>query len=183
MDGWDVSPSPNPLPQGEGIYRCGDYRLLGVEAAVYDQLGAGYEGGVVRVRRQRGLLHAHIRPYIICRRDVGRNVLQNNFQGEHSMATDLRAVETADDERSIQVTMLPTLDEVAEVVSQLEIGDLREFAIAIMNAAAESARGGGSDLDTIRLLNSWFASMEEIVAAGDDLEEILSRRRTPGNTQ
>ncbi len=98
------------------------------------------------------------------------------------MATDLQAVETADDERSIQVEMLPSSDEVAEVVSRLEIGDLREFAVAIMNAAAESARGGG-DLDTIRLLNSWFASMEETVAAGDDLVEILSRRRTPGDTQ
>ena len=60
------------------------------------------------------------------------------------MATDLQAVETADDERSIQVKMLPSPDEVAEVVSRLEIGDLREFAIAIMNAAAESARGDGS---------------------------------------
>ena len=98
------------------------------------------------------------------------------------MATDLQAVETADDERSIQVEMLPSSDEVAEVVSRLEIGDLREFAVAIMNAAAGSARGGG-DLDTIRLLNSWFASMEETVAAGDDLVEILSRRRTPGDTQ
>ena len=99
------------------------------------------------------------------------------------MATDLQAVETADDERSIQVEMLPSSDEVAEVVSRLEIGDLREFAVAIMNAAAESARGGDSDLDTIRLLNSWFASMEETIAAGDDLVEILSRRRTPGDMQ
>ena len=73
--------------------------------------------------------------------------------------------------------MLPSPDEVTTVVSQLAIDDLREFASSIMNAAVDSAHKGHVDLDTIRFLNGWFASMEETIAAGDHLEEILSRRR------
>ena len=46
-----------------------------------------------------------------------------------------------------------------------------------MNAAVDSAHKGHADLDTIRFLNGWFASMEETIAAGDHIEEILSRRR------
>ena len=44
-----------------------------------------------------------------------------------------------------------------------------------MNVAVDYARRETSDIDAIRLLNGWFASMEETVAAGDELEEILSR--------
>ena len=95
------------------------------------------------------------------------------------MAIDLEALRIADEELSAQVKMLPNPDEVSAVVAQLEMDDLREFAAAIMNAAVASARSGNADMDTIRLLNGWFASMEETIAAGDDLEEILSRRRNP----
>ena len=91
------------------------------------------------------------------------------------MAIELQAIETASDERSVQVEMLPSPDEVSAVVSRLEMGDLREFAFAVMNAAVDSAHRGGVDMDTIRLLNGWFASMEETVAAGADMEEILAR--------
>ncbi len=95
------------------------------------------------------------------------------------MALDLQAVETAGEERSIQIEMLPSADEVEEVVSRLEIDDLRGFADAVMNAAVDVIRNGDTDLETIRLLNDWFASMEETVAAGEDMGDILARRRVP----
>lgn len=81
-----------------------------------------------------------------------------------------------DEEISAQTEMLPSPEEVSAVIAQLEADDLREFAASVMNAAVDSARMGHVDLDRIRLLNGWFASMEETVAAGDYLEEILSRR-------
>ena len=93
------------------------------------------------------------------------------------MALNVNALETVSEEMSVQLEMLPSPDEVSTMVSQLEDDDLREFAVAIMNAAVHSARNGAPDIEDIRLLNGWFASMEETVAAGDDLEEILSRRR------
>ena len=99
------------------------------------------------------------------------------------MAVDLQAIETASDEHRVQVEMLPSPDEVSAVISRLEMDDLREFACAVMNAAVDSAYRGGADMDTIRLLNGWFASMEETVAAGEDMEEILARRRMPGDAQ
>ena len=99
------------------------------------------------------------------------------------MAVDLQAVETAREARSIQVEMLPSADEVATVVSRLEVDDLREFAVAVMNAAVGSARNGDTNIETVRLLNGWFASMEETVAAGEDVEGILSRRRMPGGAE
>ena len=87
---------------------------------------------------------------------------------------------SSDDELIAQIEMLPDSGEVSTVVCQLGIEDLREFATSIMNAAVDSARKGDVDLDTIRLLNGWFASIEETIAAGEDIEEILSRRRKRG---
>lgn len=94
------------------------------------------------------------------------------------MVTDY-APPTHDPELDAQIDMLPSTDEVSRVVSQLETDDLREFAASIMNAAVASAREGHSDLDTILFLNGWFASMEETISAGDQIKEILSRRRKP----
>ena len=87
-----------------------------------------------------------------------------------------------EDELSSQIEMLPNPEEVSTVVSQLDTDDLREFATAIMNASVDSAYRGRLDLVTIRFLNGWFASMEEMIAAGDDLEEILSRRWSAGSS-
>ncbi|MCY4580605.1 MAG: hypothetical protein OXD31_16375 [Chloroflexi bacterium] len=80
------------------------------------------------------------------------------------------------EEYSGQIGMLPTEYEVSIVVSKLALDDLKEFAASVMNVAVKAARQGYSDIETVRLLNSWFATMEETIAAGDDLEEILSRR-------
>ena len=99
------------------------------------------------------------------------------------MAVDLQSIETASEARSIQIEMLPSADEVAAVVSRLEVDDLRDFAAAIMNAAVDLAHNIDADMETVQLLNGWFASMEETVAAGEDMEEILSRRRMPGGVQ
>ena len=81
-----------------------------------------------------------------------------------------------DGEAHAQLEMLPSPDDVSTVISQLDLDDLRELAASIMNAAVDSAHRGHVDLDTIRFLNGWFASMEETVAAGDRLEEILFRK-------
>ena len=86
-----------------------------------------------------------------------------------------------DEELSAQLEMLPDARAVSTVVSQLEPSDLREFAASIMNVAMDYARKETSDIDAIRLLNGWFASMEETMAAGGELEEILSRRRGSGS--
>ena len=88
----------------------------------------------------------------------------------HSMADD----DSEAEEYSGQIEMLPSECEVSIVVSKLALDDLREFAASVMNVAVKAALRGFSDLETVRLLNSWFATMEETIAAGDDLEEILS---------
>ena len=79
-----------------------------------------------------------------------------------------------------QIEMLPDHGEVSTVVNQLSVDDLRAFATAIMNAASDSARKGHADMDTSRLLNDWFASMEATVSDTDSLEETISRRRKRG---
>ena len=84
-----------------------------------------------------------------------------------------------DEELSAQLGMLPTPDEVSTVIGEVKVRDLREFAASIMNIAVDSAHKGYASLTTVRLLNGWFATMEEIIAAGDDLDEILSRRKKP----
>ena len=104
------------------------------------------------------------------------------------MAVDIR---TLDDDKTLahypnndemlmgQLEMLPNPDEVFTAINQLELDDLREFAIAIMNVAVDSARKGHADLDTVTLINDWFATAEQLIAAGDSLDEILSRRLNP----
>lgn len=78
-----------------------------------------------------------------------------------------------------QLEMMPTDDEIFAVTSELEKDDLLEFATSIMSIAVNSARLGNLDLDTIRSINGWFASIEATVAAGSKLESILARRRKP----
>ena len=103
---------------------------------------------------------------------VNANKIQEDLRYHPGVMTN-----SGEEELSAQISMLPSPGEVSSVVCQLDMDDLREFAAAIMNAAVDSVHKGQADLDTVRLLNSWFASMEETIAAGDDIEEILSRRR------
>ena len=76
------------------------------------------------------------------------------------------------DELAGQLQMLPAEEEVSTVLSQLETDDLRDFANGVMNVAVSAARRDGTDLEAVRELNNWFATAEEIVAVGDDYEEI-----------
>ena len=103
---------------------------------------------------------------------VNANTVHTESRDRH-----LNVQYSENEELIAQIKMLPDSDEVFTVVHQLGMEDLRAFAAAIMNATTDSARNGHADLDTIRLLNDWFASMEETIAAGEDIEEILSRRR------
>ena len=100
------------------------------------------------------------------------------------MTTGLESLRRLNDEElHAQLDMLPNSEEVSAVISQLGVDDLREFATAVMNASVSSAHKGHIDLDTVRFLNGWFASMEETVAAGDDIDEIMSRRRVAGRSE
>lgn len=101
---------------------------------------------------------------------IPEDIIERRPTAHHSSAED----------SMVQIEMLPDHGEVSTVVNQLGIDDLRAFATAIMNAATDSARKGHADLDTARLLNNWFASMEETVSAADSVEEIISRRRKRG---
>ena len=85
-------------------------------------------------------------------------------------------ISSRDIEMREQLGMLPSPDDVDVVLSQVDERYLREFATAIMTVAVDAAWRNCMGLDDARLLNGWFATMEEIVAAGDDLEEILARR-------
>lgn len=79
-------------------------------------------------------------------------------------------------ETEIQLSMFPTPEHSVDLVDNTSLDDLREFTIAIMEIVIDLARRT-RDLDVIRLLNGLIASLEETIAAGDDLDEILSRRR------
>ena len=79
-------------------------------------------------------------------------------------------------ETEVQLSMFPTPEASVALVENTSIDDLREFTVAIMEIVFDLARRA-RDLDVIRLLNGWIASLEETIAAGADLDEILSRRR------
>ena len=79
-------------------------------------------------------------------------------------------------DRSIQLELLPAGHEIAIIVDQLSKDDLQELAQAVVGIVVTSARQGNIDLPHLRLFNEWWGSMEETVAAGDCLDEILERR-------
>ncbi len=95
----------------------------------------------------------------------------------HSEEFRVTAITEAEDV-SIQLSMLPEPDAVKPLIENTELDDLREFAIALTNLLIDVIRNLNVDIRVITLLNGWIASLEETIAAGDDLDEILSRRRT-----
>lgn len=69
-----------------------------------------------------------------------------------------------------------SLEETRRVIFDMGDTELRDTAVALLANAVRAARGGSVGLDSSRALNGWIATAEETVAAGDGLEEILSRR-------
>ena len=67
-----------------------------------------------------------------------------------------------------QIRMLPSAEDIEAIVSEVDPGYLRGFATAIMTVAADEARRECMGLEAVSQLNGWFATMEELVAAGVD---------------
>lgn len=80
-----------------------------------------------------------------------------------------------DEDYAAQVELLPDPEQIDTVVRSLAIEVLRDYSCAVTGCAVSMFQSGRADLDTLRTLNGWFASMEEILDAGDALGEILSR--------
>lgn len=74
-----------------------------------------------------------------------------------------------------QLGRLPTPDQVREVMSALPTKTLRELGEEIMNGGV-TVLTGGDNLDFARLLNSWFATGEETIAAHGRPGRVLTRR-------
>ena len=72
---------------------------------------------------------------------------------------------------------LPTSEEVEELVHALDAPTLRDLSSAILTASIDYAQGRSENLAYLRTLNSWIATAEETVAAGEDMDEILARRK------
>ena len=83
------------------------------------------------------------------------------------------------DDYDIQLSMLPSTSEISFVIENSELSDLREYADAVTGIAVNLIRSSGANLATVALLNDWFATLEEIIEMGDELEEIESRRINP----
>ncbi len=79
-------------------------------------------------------------------------------------------------DRSVQLELLPSEHEIAILVDRLDENDLRQLAQATADIIVTSANQGDLNLPHLRLFNEWWGSMEETVAAGDCLDEILERR-------
>ena len=81
-----------------------------------------------------------------------------------------------DEKLSGQLGKLPSTDEVEELFSLLRVATLRELSTEIVNGGIEHAKGNISQLEYIKLINSWIATAEETVAAGKNVSRIASRR-------
>ena len=72
---------------------------------------------------------------------------------------------------------LPTSEEVEALIYALDVPTLRELSSAILTASIDYAQGRSEKLANLQMLNSWIATAEETVAAGEDMDEILARRK------
>ncbi len=82
-----------------------------------------------------------------------------------------------DEELAIRLERLPSLDDVCELFSALPVAMLCEMSAEIVNGGIAHATGNLSRLEYAKLLNSWIATAEEIVAAGPNVSGIAARRR------
>ena len=75
-------------------------------------------------------------------------------------------------------TELPDSNEVKKLTgTELDDATLREAARFFMNLAVEQAQQGFVDKQQLVDMRSWFATLEVTAEAGDNLNEILSRRK------
>ena len=72
---------------------------------------------------------------------------------------------------------LPTSEELEELIYALDAPTLRELSSAILTVSIDYAQGRSEKLAYLRTLNSWIATAEETVASGEDIDEILARRK------
>ena len=84
---------------------------------------------------------------------------------------------SAVDELSGRLDELPTSEEIEELIYALDVPTLREFSSAILTASIDYVEGRSDKLAYLQNLNSWIATAEETVAAGEDMDEILARRK------
>ena len=69
------------------------------------------------------------------------------------------------------------MQETEELIHALNVSDLREMSSGILAASIEYVEGRASKLQYLELLNSWIATAEETIAAGENAGKILSRRK------
>ena len=81
------------------------------------------------------------------------------------------------DELSGHLDKLPTSAEVEELICALDVPTLREMSAAMLTASIDYVEGRNDKLQYLELLNSWIATAEETIAAGEDLDKILAKRK------
>ena len=72
---------------------------------------------------------------------------------------------------------LPTSEEIEELICALDVPTLREMSSAMLTASVDYLEGRADKLQYLELLNSWIATVEETIAAGEGVREILARRK------
>ena len=81
------------------------------------------------------------------------------------------------DELAGHLEKLPTSEEIEELISSLDVSTLREMSSAMLTASVDYMNGREDKLQYLELLNSWIATAEETIAAGEDIGKILGRRK------
>lgn len=81
------------------------------------------------------------------------------------------------DELTSHLDKLPTSEEIEELILALDVSTLREMSSAMLIASINYVNGREDKLQYLELLNSWIATAEETIAAGEDVGKILGRRK------
>ena len=71
----------------------------------------------------------------------------------------------------------PTAEEIEELVNGLDVPTLRGMSSAILTAGVDYSEGRLDKPAYWKILKSWIATAEETVAAGEDIDAILARRK------
>ena len=71
----------------------------------------------------------------------------------------------------------PTAEEIEELVNALDVPSLRGMSSAILTVSVDYSEGRLDKPTYRKILKSWIATAEEAVAAGEDIDAILARRK------